>query len=216
MSVSKDKSEEWKKCVQLLYIDIGMAIFYLSRRGKKDYFMYVPWMDTMGAILLCQAVKPVGKQGPVINWKVMLMLFLCSWDSGSVDWGILQFECKTVRVSDDPCHFRQVFLCGPVIPPVKWVVTTGLLGSLLTKWSHRWAKYLQEKLLGTLTIPKVKRAFNFYFLRGSPRTMYCGEGGHGSHERLCSFGPFVLLVLRKRWDLFSFFPLSGGQSSPEV
>lgn len=77
-------------------------------------------MDTMGAILLCQAVKPVGKQGPVIELEShadALSVLVRFWLRGLGFYPVP--SAKTVRVSDDPCHFRQVFLCGPVIPPVK-------------------------------------------------------------------------------------------------
>ena len=115
-------------------------------------------------------------------------------------------DCKTVRVSDDPCHFRQVFLCGPVIPPVKWVVTTGLLGSLLAKWSHFWARYLQEKLLGTLTILEVKQVFEFLFFKRRPKdSVLWRRRLWFSWTFSVSFGPFCSSGSQKLRDLFSFF-----------
>lgn len=90
------KSEKKMCAVTLHWYRHGY--FYLSRRGKKDYFMYVPWMDTMGAILLCQAVKPVGKQGPVIELEShadALSVLVRFWLRGL---GILQFPSAKLFV----------------------------------------------------------------------------------------------------------------------
>ena len=142
--------------------------------------------------------------------------FLCLWDSSSVDWDFTIPNCKTVRVSDDPCHFRQVFLCGPVIPPVKWVVTTGLLGSLLAKWSHFWARYLQEKLLGTLTILEVKQVFSFLFFKEAQGQCIVEKEVMVLMNILCFLWTFLFFWFSETSRLAFLFPLSGGQSSLRI
>ena len=134
--------------------------FGLSRKGKKR-LLHVCSMHTPDGTHISLSTSEASWKARASNrtGKSCWCLFcaceiLAPWIG---DFAIP--DCKTVCVSDGPCHFRQVFLRGPVIPPVKWVVTTGLLGSLLAKWSHCWAKYLQEKLLGTLTILEVKQVF---------------------------------------------------------
>ena len=47
-------------------------------------------MHTMGAIFLCQAVKPVGKQGPVIELESHADAF-CACEILALWTGILQF-----------------------------------------------------------------------------------------------------------------------------
>ena len=158
MSVSKGKSEEWKIMCAVTLHWYRHGYFCLSRRGKR--LLHVCSMHAHdGSHISLSSSEASWKARASNRTGKSCWCFLCLWDSSSVDWDFTIPNCKTVRVSDDPCHFRQVFLCGPVIPPVKWVVTTGLLGSLLAKWSHFWARYLQEKLLGTLTILEVKQVF---------------------------------------------------------
>ena len=60
--------------------------------------MYVPCMHTMGAIFLCRAVKPAGKQGPVIELEShadALSVLVRFWLRGL---GILQFPSAKLFV----------------------------------------------------------------------------------------------------------------------
>ena len=124
--------------------------FCLSRRKKKKtascmFYAHTRW----------EPYFSVNKCAEKAGWKAR-----AGDRTGQLSWrspcaheilGPWTGNFAVVRASDDPWNFRQVFLCGPLIPAAQWVATRGVLGSLSAKWSHCWARYLQEKLQGNLT-----------------------------------------------------------------
>ena len=81
------KSKKKMCTVTLHWYRHGYCFFVYQGGEKKDYFMCVPCIHPMGPIFLCQPVKPVEKQGPVIELESHADACSVLVRSGSVDWG---------------------------------------------------------------------------------------------------------------------------------